>query len=175
MVLYVKEQIAWMDELKKTDLWKTAKFRVVMSHFPPAFGSGGIPSNLFKEYFSKSSPEDRIHIYLAGHQHCYYRINPGTREARINADVVNGKNSPPAYIGRPPEDTTAPYTLVVLKDPEGMTLDVSDEKLVFKCYLWNVPEGGFRDVFEIYPDGTVKDLLPGTEIFPIPLPEVKKK
>ena len=167
---YLQEQLAWIDELKKTDLWKTAKFRVVMSHVAPLFSSEGVFMNgLLCEYFNKTSPEDRIHIYLAGHEHCYYRINPGTREARINADVVNGKNYPPAYIGRTPEDKTAPYTLVVLNIAEGMTLDVSDEKLVFKSYRWSVPEGGFCDAFEVYPDGTVKDLLPETGVYPIPV------
>ena len=41
-----------------------------------------------------------------------------------------------------------------------MTIDVTPEKLVFKSHYWRTTEGKLHDHFEIYPDGTVKDLQP---------------
>ena len=62
------------------------------------------------------------------------------------------------------------YTNVVLDQTECMTLDVSPEKLVFKSYDWTKGKDVLRDSFEIYPDGSVKDLMK-VKVNPLLTPE----
>ena len=68
-----------------------------------------------------------------------------------------------------------PYTNVSLHLVEGMTLDVSADKLVFKSHRWSKPEGGLYDEFTILPDGKVVDGAK-VQIYELrPAPPVKKK
>lgn len=172
---YFAEQAQWIRELKKTEDWKTAKFRIVMAHITPSINVGyDVLAKHWREVFNDTTPEGRIHAYLCGHHHVYRRINPGTRESRINNAFgeVNVKRYP---IVKAAPDVTDPYTVVVCRFLEGMTVDVSPEKLVFKSHRWlYLPQNDLYDAFEITPDGKVKDLIK-VDVFPFPAPAPAKK
>ncbi len=161
---YWDEQTAWLKELKKTADWKESKFRVVLSHFAPFATAQTVPC--FNEALCDDSPDGRIHLYFAGHVHCYYRINAGTKEFRIGNEKgdLDLKHYPTKFVKRFIKKKTIPdnipYPLVVGSQCEAMTIDVSNEKLVVKSHAWKREAGGLNDAFEIYPDGTLKDLIP---------------
>ncbi len=175
-IKYLQEQVAWIKELKKTPVWKKAKFRIVMGHVAP-FASEGTKfvGDVFNEVFSDNSKDGKIHAFLAGHEHAYWRINAGTKELRFSNlhNDVNLKNYPSAYIRKTVIPDNVPYTLVVCHLTEAMTIDVSNEKLIFQSHRYSKPDGGFYDAFEMYPDGSVKDLVETVSI-PITGPAVKK-
>ncbi len=172
---YWDEQAAWLRELKKTDLWKTAKFRIVMAHLATFGTESPFLAPHFDEVLNDNTPEGKIHLYLAGHMHCYYRINAGSKDARANTQYKGDVNEKliQNYLKRWPIPDNVPYTLVVGHLVEGMTIDVEKDKITLKSHRWNKPEGGFYDAFEMYPDGSIKELVESTAI-PIPAPNVKK-
>jgi len=131
-----------------------------MGHVAPLSGEATALSKKFMEVFSDASPEGKIHIMLAGHEHGYWRINPGTKELRfcnLHNDV-NMAKFPPKYILRNPIPDNVPFTMVTCNVAEGMVMEASPDKLTFKSHRWNKIDGGYHDAFEIMPDGSVKDL-----------------
>lgn len=147
---YYEEQARWIRDMKETDTWKKARFRIVMAHY----GShGGEQQNLvsatFKEVLNETAPDRRIHLFLAGHEHSYARFDP---------DTVLSKAGP--YPSRSTFSNEYHYAEVYCHLTEGMTIDVTRDKLTIKSHLWSVPPGtGLRDAFELLPDGSVRDLM----------------
>ncbi len=175
MEKYLQEQVDWIKELKKSKDWKESKFRIVMAHFA-AFGTESYHAAPFlDQVFNDTSDEGKIHLYFAGHMHVYYRINAGTKELRVcNAHGdFNPKKYPPKFMKKEKIPDGVPYTLVVGDIHEGMTIDVANDKLTVKSHRWDKKEGGYYDAFELYPDGSLKDLVEITT-FPIPKEDEKK-
>ncbi len=174
-IAYLREQADWVRALKKTPMWKGAKFRVVMTHVAPFPGSAGNwVRGVFEEVFADESRDGRIHALISGHEHCYMRVNPNTAECRLNNAVckVNPKKYPPKYSGPKPMPERFPYVQIIGHLVEAMTIDVEPGKLTFKSHRYGHGTGLY-DAFELYPDGTVKDIVETTS-FPIPQPEPKK-
>lgn len=161
MEKYLQEQADWLKELKKTKDWKESTFRVVLSHYAPFATESYHTSPFLNPVLNDQSPDGRIHLYFAGHMHCYYRINAGTQELRASNKYgdFNAEKYPPKYMKREKIPEGVPYTLVVGNMLEAATIDVSSDKLVFKSHRWNKEGGGYYDAFELCPDGTVKDLV----------------
>lgn len=173
---YLQEQVDWIKALKKTKDWKEAKFRVVLGHVAPYSGEGDkLVGTYFNEVFSDDSKNGRIHAYLCGHEHAYWRINARSGETRyqkgLDLSKVKRLFGNTWKEGHP---VKAPYTLVVLHLVEGMTLEVSPEKLIFKSHNWHSVTPDLYDAFEIYPDGSVKDLIE-VPVRPIVFPAKKAK
>ena len=147
---YYEEQAQWIRDLQKTPAWKNARFRIVMAHY----GSHGgeqqkLVSDTFKEVLNDTAPDKRIHLFLAGHDHSYARFDP---------DSVVAKAGP--YPSRNTFSNDYHYAEVYGHLQEGMTIDVTREKLTIKSHLWDVyPGTGLRDAFELFPDGSVHDLM----------------
>lgn len=174
---YLQEQADWVRELKKTDDWKTAKFRVVMAHVAPVANQGKHLEPYWLDLFQDATPEGRIHIFLSGHMHRYYRINPGTKHITLSngsKDVKQDAFLKYRYLNQGIIPDNVPYTNVVLHAAEGMTLDVTPGKLIFKSHRWNKIDGGFYDEFAITPDGKVLD-NPGAQVFELAPAPAKKK
>ena len=170
---YLREQADWIRAMKKTPLWKGAVFRVVMCHVAPFPGEGfNWVGSVFNEVFSDESKEGRIHALVAGHEHAYARLNPNSKESRMNNAVskVDPAKYPPKYFSRTPIPDRFPYVQVIGHLCEAMTVDVSPEKLVFKSHRFGFADGALYDAFELYPDGKVVDLVE-TTAFPIPQPD----
>ena len=177
-IAYLQEQADWVRALKKTDAWKKSKFRVVMAHVAPFANESTFVEPHWLELFQDATPEGRIHVFLSGHMHCYYRINPGEKNVRfINEfkDMKEDAFKKSRYLHQGLIPDNVPYTNVSLHLVEGMTLDVSADKLVFKSHRWSKPEGGLYDEFTILPDGKVVDGAK-VQIYELrPAPPVKKK
>ena len=153
---YIQEQADWIKALKKTDDWKKAKFRVVMLHVPLIGYGGEAYLQPFVEALNDNTPAGRVHAVLAGHNHSYQRVDLNSNLSKMPRLKANTKlTKKPRYAFTP-----APYTQVVCNLVEAMTIDVTPEKLIFKSHHWRTTEGKLHDHFEIYPDGTVKDLQP---------------
>ena len=175
---YLDEQAVWLEGLKKTADWKASTFRVVMFHVPIFPNEGDtFPYEHFGKALSDETPEGRVHMVIAGHQHKYARINPNTKEGRANNQYgdfpTEGKRPYPSPgFCRMKFPDRFPYVSVVLNFIEAATIDVASDKLTFKSYRWMQKEGGFYDAFELSPDGTVKDLVDVT-VYPWPQPQPK--
>ena len=171
---YLVEQREWMRRMKGTDLWRSAEFRVVMAHVAP-FPTEGTKhmSEVFTEFLQDETPEGRIHAFISGHHHVYMRMNPNSREARVNraCGAFDPKRYPPKYFSRHPLPERFPYVNLLLSQGEPATIDVAPGKLVFRS--WSVARGEFHDAFELTPDGAVRDLVE-TMAYPIPPPEPPK-
>ena len=153
---YIQEQADWIKALKKTDDWKKAKFRIVMLHVPLIGYGGEAYLQPFVEALNDNTPAGRVHAVLAGHNHSYQRVDRNSNLSKMPRLKANTKlTKKPRYAFTP-----APYTQIVCDLVEAMTIDVTPEKLVFKSHYWRTTEGKLHDHFEIYPDGTVKDLQP---------------
>ncbi len=175
-VAYLREQADWVRALRKTEAWKTAKFRVAMMHVAPFPAESDWPSSVFGDLFMDMSAEGRIHALLSGHLHVYARINPGTSDTRLNAAAggIKPGSYPPKYFAKFMPKEPFPYVQVACHLGEAMTVDVSPEKLVFKSHRTRLLDGALYDAFELYPDGKVVDLVE-TTAFPISLPEAGKE
>ncbi|MBR3707863.1 MAG: metallophosphoesterase [Lentisphaeria bacterium] len=169
---YFNEQVEWLKELKKTKEWKTATFRVVLAHVALYCSEGAYLQPFFGEVLNDTTPEGRIHAYLAGHEHLYYRINGTEKAIRVGSEI-NANNPKPynAYMTRYDIPDAKTFNQIVLHQPEAMILEVTPQKLIFKSYAWRKVTGGLYDAFEIMPDATVKDLIP---VHVFPKPEKKK-
>ena len=164
---YQREQVAWLKSLKATDEWKTATFRVVMFHVPLFPSHTDFVADFFGAELLDETPEGRVHAVLAGHEHCYARLNPNTQESRVNNAYGDfpktGRNAyPPKHFCRGKVPARFPFVSVVCNVCEAMTVDVSPAKLVFRSHRFSRREGGYYDAFEITADGKVNDLVETT-------------
>ncbi len=165
---YMKEQAEWLKALKKTDMWKKAKFRIVLAHFGTLID--GTTAGWTYSYFGdilNDVKDGRVHAYLCGHEHRYSRIDMGSTE--VKGSLLD-KYRPSRYAVEKPQN----YTQVSCHVSEGMTLEVFPDKLLFKSFDWRHDDGKLYDMFEIYPDGKVKDLME-TQLIPVQPPKAKKK
>ena len=145
------EQAAWLADLKKTEAWRKATFRIVMAHIPMTLGGGDRLAEIFREVLVDKSKDGRIHLYLAGHMHVQMRRDPGTAAVKVNNPF---RKSFPRHL-----TDEWPFAEVIEDMGGGMTLEVSPEKLTLKAYDWRRHEPRIMDAFEVYPDGHVKDLV----------------
>lgn len=163
---YLDEQADWVRAMKKTEMWKGAKFRIAFMHVAPFPGEGNtwVGEHLFKGLFDDESKDGRIHMLVGGHVHEYWRLNPNTRETRVSATAsgYDPKKYPAKWAFRDPVPERFPYVAVSCECTEGMTIEVSPEKLTVKSHRWSVKDGGLRDAFELTPDCQVKDLIETT-------------
>jgi len=153
------EQLEWFRELKKTDAWKKAEFRVLNAHIA-TFASGSMTPEWSAE-LSKDSPQDRVHLFMSGHDHRYMRINPGAKESKVF-------EFKPRDMGMlPKEGDTHAYCNVVGEQGDVILMKVEPGKLTLTSYIWNKDPVQIRDSFSITPDGKVTDLA-DVKTFPFP-------
>jgi len=154
-------QKRWLDQLAESPLYRDAKFRIVLSH-------GSIYANgseyMVKRYrelvgdkFDKVAPESRIHLWIAGHTHCYTRTRPGAAEYLAFAPLsgmTGGKNFP--------------YTILVEDGPgaagvntSGAAVKIDGDVITVKSLT---PEGRLLDSFTIDVNGKVTDLARDPEV-----------
>ncbi len=170
---YLAEQTEWIGALKRQPLWRNSTFRVVMAHY----GTHGTEATkmmapIFKEVLNDRSAAGRIHLYLAGHEHRYMRLDPRSTDTKVGELSPKARNS----LRLAPDYN---YTEVLCALTEGMTIEVAPRKLTIRSHLWNQPAGGLRDAFEINPDGSVTDLMdvksfPGGPVEEVPPPNKAK-
>ena len=112
---------------------------------------------LLKPILNDTTPEGRIHLFLCGDEHRYARVNANS------AEVVQSPDDKPLTFKDPKRkaypqvvDTSWNFTEVCCTcRGEGMSLDVSPEKLTVTSYRVKNGRGGILDRVEIGPDGQV--------------------
>ncbi len=164
---YLNDQAEWFQSLKKTPEWKKAKFRIAMGHYATHGGETTAFMTPIRAVLNDKNPANRVHMYLCGHEHAYARIDAGSTNSF-------GRAVSPRWAFAP----TNSFNEIICTLVEGMTIDVSPDKLVFKSHLWRKEPGtDLRDHFELHPDGTIKPLMdvPAFPIPPPPQPKAKKK
>ncbi len=160
---YIRQQAEWLRELKKTDDWKKAKFRIAMAHHGFAGASKRERMNkLLRDVLDDDSRKGRLHLFMSGHEHCYRRIAAGSQVCKVYPPNKNDRFISDYH-----------FNCLVLHHIECLTIEVAPEKLVFRSHFFRKGDGKeLRDAFELYPDGSIKDLMEVPE-YPIPLPEEK--
>lgn len=138
---YVQEQKAWLEDLVKSDLFQTAKVRIVLAHAPPFLWFGGWFLHKFEQIagcFIGKEPEHQIDLWLCGHVHSPFRYDPV-------ADDCSGpapRNKKHKSEGLPIWDTDRIKFPVYINDGPGgrgvqcsvVRLEVEGEKIHLKCY-----------------------------------------
>ena len=153
---FFKAQGDWLEGLLQSAEWKRAKYRIVLCH-------GAIFSHeerhmtetiaaITRGHFTRSHPENRIHLWLAGHTHNYCRTIPRSRDLYWLEDRGKAAFAGDAYdftvvTNDGPGNGGVDYSLLLVTvAPEGLTLQAKDR------------EGNLLDAFRVAPDGAVTDL-----------------
>ena len=167
---YMREQAAWLAALKKTPEWRNAIFRIGMCHYGTRLGNADYIwfARYFKDILNDPSPEGRIHLFLAGHEHHYARNNPRTMEF---AKLAPFRSKTPMTPEQTLERARKLYSAMQTNDfnfcevschvQESMRIDVSKEKLSVKSVNWHSTAHEIFDAFEIMPDGSVVEAPAG--------------
>ena len=155
------EQRQWLEDFVQSDKFKNAKFRVVLAHSGPYAQAREFQTErmqeLVKDLLNGTDAENRIHLWLAGHEHVYIRGTAGsdtvvtyhaddnnkscTRLSSKEWNFTIAANDGPGYGG---------------VDVTGMVMKVTPETITIRSYD---EEGTVFDAFEITVDGNCKELL----------------
>lgn len=162
---YMKEQVEWYANLKNSPEWKSARFRVAMGHYGTRVCGNDTKwfAQYFKEVLNDPSPAGRIHLFVAGHEHHYARNNPLTDKLSRPQPWSKNPMSEEALakaIKRsfPMLADDFVFCEVTCRLVEGMTMDVTKDKLVVRSHDTSDDTGCLFDAFEVMPDGSVNDL-----------------
>lgn len=148
---YWQKQCEFVQKTVESEAFKTAKFRVVLSHATPAMTAEEWCTDLFARTVLK---EHKIHLWMGGHVHAYRRTIPGTNFYWTNQPGYSGKS--------PASGEDFPYPVVTIDGPHATGTELSGS--ILNCtedYLELVsfsPEGEVFDHIRIAPDGAVQEL-----------------
>lgn len=128
----VKESLQWLDhELKSADATQ-AKWRIVVMHHP-------YTDNFSNKHVTQIIESNHVHLLLGGHLHFYQKgvsINPavGAKTLYITQGSAQDLAGEIDY-GTPEERILSEYPeIVAMGKAMYSTLDITDEKLVYKAY-----------------------------------------
>ena len=97
---YCQEQLAWLRELKKSDEWKTATWRIGCCHYGTRTGNDWNFA-CFRETFGDELNEagNSLDLMLCGHEHYYARNDAHSTEIHHNFkyDSDRRKSKPPQF------------------------------------------------------------------------------
>ena len=160
-----KRQIKWLEKLRKTPAFRTAKFRIIMSHSEPQISRGIIETKIREitaPLLKDDSPEGMIHLWIAGHVHRYWRAEKGsntliTRAARKNPAL---KISPVNWVSvdGPKGDSSNPNF-------SYLSVKVTGNKIHVTAYDEN---GKKLDEFTVDQKGAFKELFRAKELKNLP-------
>ena len=86
---FFAEQRAWLNEVATSEAFRSSKFRIVLAHFPiwnENANETKIMLSLTDGILDGNTSESRIHLYLGGHLHRFFRILPGGKQKSLDAD-----------------------------------------------------------------------------------------
>ena len=161
-----RDQREWLiNEVLPSEEFRSATFRVVITHMSTHGQSDGASQQLMRQYFmdllNRTEPHARIHLMLAGHVHRYMRVDPHSRACKVFPHNYDGRQSP-AVTG---EEFN--YTVVSNDGPTCggveatlIIMDVTPDKLVLQTLG---PDGTRIDAFSIDREGRVTDDMPVPE------------
>lgn len=158
----VKNQRQWVEKLVKSDDYKNAKFRIVMSHIAPQLEK----SQVIDEIRAIAEPimNDSIHLWLAGHCHYYWRMFK-------NSDTLYARQR----YKRVPAFNIAKFNWITLDGPKGAStfpdfsyaaINITDKNINVKVVDQN---GSLMDSFSIDTNGNAVEHKRGADIKPFKL------
>ena len=164
-ILFEKQK-KWLENLQKTESFRTAKFRIILAHPEPQIDTGYLEDKMREittPLLRNDSDDSRIHLWIAGHVHRYWRAAKGTSE----------------LIARAPRKKAAlkksPVNWVSVDGPKGnssnpnfsyLNVKISADKITVKA----VDENGKRlDEFQIDQKGQFRELYRADELKVFPL------
>lgn len=77
-----RKQQQWLNKVRRSEEFRNARFRVVLSHSEPQIEKSIVANNIRKltgEMLADNSDNGRIHLWLAGHVHRYWRAARGAK------------------------------------------------------------------------------------------------
>ena len=162
-----RKQSQWLAQVRRSPEFRNARFRIVLSHTEPQIAGGKMNENIRKmtsELLADTSDSGRIHLWLAGHVHRYWRAAAGS-------NILTGRVTSP----KPPALTTAPVNWVTVDGPKGKGATPDFSYLSVKCspeklHVTAIDENGKKiDQFEIDQKGVLKELYRSNELKNYPL------
>lgn len=155
---YFEEQQAWLKTVMQTPAFQQARFRIVLTHIATHGQPDAFPQKRMRRFFGDllngATPDTRIHLMLAGHEHRYMRVDAKSDKSKVFKmdKMVPG--------------TGFNYT-VVSNDGPGwggvecsvMSIEVTPEKLTVTALNGDNDSSAELDKFTIAPNGAVTDLM----------------
>ena len=160
-----KRQSAWLEKLRRTKAYKQAKYRIILSHSEPQISNGEIERKireLTAPLLNDDSPEGRIHLWIAGHVHQYWRAAKGARTL-----VARNQRKNPAL-------KFSPVNWVSVDGPKGnssnpnfsyLYVKVTEKEISVKAVDEN---GRPLDEFTVDQTGNFKELFRSKELKDMP-------
>lgn len=154
---YMNEQLEWFKNLKKTDEWKKSTFRIALCHYGPRLCEKGTEwfGQTFKDALNEDTKNGRIHLFLSGHMHFYARQNPKTKDFAALHGGLNETTLKKAVKAYPFVSEDFNFCEVACHLVEGMTLEVTPQKLIVKSHDYRYDDGQLNDSFEVLPSGEI--------------------
>ena len=158
----VRKQRKWLEKLVKSDDYKNAKFRIVMSHIAPQLEKSQVVDEIRK--IAEPVMNESIHLWIAAHCHYYWRMFKGS-------DVLYARNE----WKRPPAYNTAKFNWITLDGPKGnnakpdfsyLAVSIKDDKITAKVVDEN---GKSMDSFVIDVNGNAFEIERASDIKPFKL------
>ena len=156
-----ERQTRWLEALRRTSEFRSAKFRVVLAHVEPQIEKD-IMSEKTREMMAPlladRSPEGRIQLWICGHVHKYWRVNRGS------SDLISRRPIRKWALDK------APVTWVSVDAPKGnsskpdfsyLSVSVSKDEITVSALDENGKE---FDRFSIDPQGKVTELFQSPEL-----------
>lgn len=168
----MKKQAAWLKKIRHTEAFRNANFRVVIAHGEPQIATSVFNSNIRKltsDILQDNSEDGKIHLWIAGHCHRYWRAAKGSTSlvTRIKP------KAPPALAVSPVNWLTgdAPKGNSAKPDFSYIAVHCTPENLHVKA----IDENGRKfDEFIIDRQGSLKELYLDKELKKYPLPKAAK-
>ena len=156
---FMREQHEWLKTVVGSQAFRDAKYRIIVCHSAIySHGEGYMRQSLNTvcgDLFTKDKPQNRIHLWLAGHTHVYARTIPGD-EQRIYRYPYRGYK---VDSGRDYD-----FTVLTADGPRGsgdhdinnclVSVSVTAERL---SIVAKKRDGSPIDAFDVLPDGTCVD------------------
>lgn len=161
-----QDQREWLlTRILPSDAFKSAAFRVVITHIATHGQSDGASQQMMRKYFmdliNRADPQCRIHLMLAGHEHRYMRVDPRSPACKVFPYNYDGKQA------RAVSGEAFNYAMVSNDGPTCggldatlVIMDVTPDKLVLQTLG---PDGTRIDAFSIDQNGNVTDDMPVPE------------
>ena len=156
-----ERQTRWLEALRRTPEFRSAKFRVVLSHVEPQIEKDIMSEKTRKmmaPLLADQSPEGRIQLWICGHVHKYWRVNRGS------SDFISRRPIRKWALDK------APVTWVSVDAPKGnsskpdfsyLSVSASKDKITVSALNENGKE---FDRFSIDPQGKVTELFQSPEL-----------
>ncbi len=164
-------QAAWLKKVRNSTEFRNANFRVVMAHGEPMISKSKFNDtlrNLALDLLRDDSDNGRIHLWLAGHCHRYWRAARGT-------DLLTSRIEPKSSAAL----DIAPVNFVTCDGPKGNAAKPDFSYIAVKCspeklHIKAIDENGRKfDEFVINKAGEFKELFLGRDLKTYPLPKNK--